>query len=92
MTLLVSGTEGHASIVNGLLYFKSNKVTGADGKEPWSDLPRRIPQPIAQFLNALEGKSHDNLVKPSEAAARVAVMEAAYKGAQSRSWARVAQA
>lgn len=92
VTLLVSGTEGHASIVNGLLYFKSSKVAGADGKEPWSELPPRVPLPIAQFLNALEGKPHDNLVKPSEAAARVAVMEAAYKGAQSRTWARVAQA
>ena len=92
VTLLVSGTEGHASIVNGLLYFKSSKVNGADGKEPWSELPPRVPLPIVQFLNALEGKPHDNLVKPSEAAARVAVMEAAYKGAQSHTWARVAQA
>ncbi|HLJ55288.1 MAG TPA: Gfo/Idh/MocA family oxidoreductase [Chthonomonadaceae bacterium] len=92
VTLLVSGTEGHASIVNGLLYFHSNKVKGADGKDPWSELPPRVPLPISQFLGALEGKPHDNLVKPSEAAARVAVMEAAYKASQSRSWARVPQA
>ena len=92
VTLLISGTEGHASIVNGLLYFKSAKVASADGKEPWSELPPRIPQPIEQFFNALEGKPHDNLVKPSEAAARVAVMEAAYQGSRSQTWAKVAQA
>jgi len=92
VSLLVSGTEGHASIVNGLLYFKSNKVNGADGKEPWSDMPPRLPQPIVQFLDALDGKPHEHLVKPSEAAARVAVMEAADKGSQSRAWMKVAQA
>ena len=92
VSLIVSGTEGHASVVNGLLYFKSSKVAGADGKEPWGEMPRRTALPIMQFLDALEGKPHPNLVKPSEAAARVAVMEAAYKGARSQTWATVAQA
>jgi predicted dehydrogenase len=92
VTMLISGTEGHASIVNGLLYFKSSKVPGADGREPWSEMPPRTPLPITQFLNALEGKPHENLVRPSEAAARVAVMEAAYHGAKSGTWAKVARA
>jgi predicted dehydrogenase len=91
VSMLVSGTEGHASIVNGLLYFKASAVPGADGREPWSDMPPRAPLPITQFLDALEGKPHESLVKPSEAAARVAVMEAAYQGSRSQAWVRVAQ-
>lgn len=89
VSMLISGTEGHASIVNGLLYFKSSKVAGSDGREPWSEMPPRLPQPITQFLNALEGKPHENLVKPSEAAARVAVMEAAYRSAHAGSRVKV---
>ena len=91
VSMEICGTEGHASIVNGRLYFKSGKVTGADGRAAWSDLPSAPPPPIAQFLNALEGKSRDTLVKPSEAAARVAVMEAAYKSAHTQAWAKAAQ-
>jgi predicted dehydrogenase len=92
VSLLISGTEGHASIVNGLLYFKCDKMKGADGRDPWTELPPRVPLPINQFLNALEGKPHVLLVKPSEAAARVAAMEAAYNGARSHMWMKVAQA
>jgi len=91
VTLEISGTEGHAVIVNGQLFFRSSKVPNANGREPWKDLPSAPPQPIEQFLNALEGQSHDNLVKPREAAARVAVMEACYSGAHTQSWAKVAQ-
>jgi predicted dehydrogenase len=91
VSLLISGTEGHATIVNGRLFFKSSKVANANGRAPWTDLPTAPPPPIQQFLDALEGKPHDFLVKPAEAAARVAVMEAAYKGAQSQSWVKVAQ-
>ena len=39
MTLMVAGTEGHAVIFRGKLYFKSSKVPGADGQKPWTDLP-----------------------------------------------------
>ncbi|HEY3413122.1 MAG TPA: Gfo/Idh/MocA family oxidoreductase [Armatimonadota bacterium] len=91
LTLLISGTEGHAAIFKGQFYFKSDKVPNADGKEPWKDLPPAGVHPIAQFLDALEGKPHDNLVKPAEAAARVAVMEAAYEGAKTNAWVKVAQ-
>ena len=35
-----SGTEGHAIIDRGDLYFRSNKVEGADGREPWKKLPK----------------------------------------------------
>ena len=89
--LLISGTEGRATIVDGLLYFKSSKVPKADGQEAWSDLPKALPPPIAQFFDALEGKPHDNLVKPHEAALRVAAIEAAYKSAHTQAWVKVAQ-
>ncbi|HLK56639.1 MAG TPA: Gfo/Idh/MocA family oxidoreductase [Chthonomonadaceae bacterium] len=87
VTLEISGTEGFASIVKGRLDFRSNKV-----KDAQTNLPSGPPPPIEQFLNALEGKPHDSLVKPSEAAMRVAVMEAAYKGAHTQSWVKVSQA
>lgn len=89
--LLISGTEGHAALINGQLFFQSKNVDGATGKEPWKDMPAALDPPIQQFLNAAEGKTVDTLVKPSEAAARVAVMEAAYKGAKTNSWVTVAK-
>ncbi len=92
ITMLISGTEGHAYIANGHVFFRSSKVPNANGDQPWTDLPMGPPPPITQFLDALEGKPHDSLVKPSEAAARVAVMEAAYQGAHSQTWVKVAQA
>ena len=41
--LLVSGTEGHAAIINQKLYFKCKNIEGADGKQPWTNLPGRTP-------------------------------------------------
>lgn len=92
VTFEISGTEGHAVIMQGMVYFQSSKVAKADGREPWGDLPHGMPPPITQFLDALEGKPHEHLVKPMEAAMRVAVMEAAYKGARAQTWAKVAMA
>src|SRR5688572_27803720 len=37
--LLISGTEGHAAIARGELYYKSSKVSGADGRKKFTDLP-----------------------------------------------------
>src|SRR5712671_6578931 len=42
VTLEISGTEGHATIVNDKLYFQSKKVKGAEGKAPWTDLPKSL--------------------------------------------------
>jgi len=44
VNFLVSGTEGHACVVAGKLYFQSAKVAGADGKEPWTALPAPVPR------------------------------------------------
>lgn len=89
VTLLISGTNGHAVIVNNELYFKSDKVQGADGRKPWRDLPPAPPLPLHQFVNAIAGQKDMPLVKPDEAAARVSVMEAAYKSAKTGSWEKV---
>ena len=91
VTLEISGTQGFASIIKGQLFYRSQKVKGANGSKPWNEFPSTPPPPIHQFFDALAGKAHDSLVKPSEAAARVAVMEAAYKGARTQSWVKVTQ-
>jgi predicted dehydrogenase len=89
--LLISGTEGHAYIDKSRgLIFQSKNVEGADGKKPWNSFPERLPEPMNQFIDSVAGKNVTTLVKPREAAARVAVMEAAYKGAAHQAWAQPA--
>lgn len=83
--LLISGTEAHAVIANGELYFKCAQVSGADGKSPWKELPPKPPLPLHQFVNALAGEPGMPLVTPREAAARVSVMEAIYSSAKTGS-------
>lgn len=88
---LISGTEGQAVVLSGIgILFQSSKVEGADGRRPWTKLPAPLPPPMVQFLDAVNGKSSATLVKPAEAAARVSVMEAAYKGAKANAWAKPA--
>ena len=86
VTLLISGTEGHATVIRNELFFKSAKVEGADGRKPWTKLPEALPLPLNQFVNAMTGKAGQSLVKPREAAARVSVMEAAYSAARQHAW------
>ncbi len=85
--LEICGTEGHAVVVKNDLYFKSKKVEGADGVDPWRKMPKKLPPPMFQFVDAVAGKPDQPLVTPREAAARVAVMEAAYKAAKTGTWA-----
>ena len=75
--LEICGTEGHAVIVRNDLFFKSKKVEGADGMDPWRKMPKNLPLPLHQFIDAVAGKPDQPLVTPREAAARVSVMEAA---------------
>ncbi|MCX6925784.1 MAG: gfo/Idh/MocA family oxidoreductase, partial [Verrucomicrobia bacterium] len=88
--LLISGTEGHAVIVDNLLYYRSKKVSGSDSKEPYTKLPRALPLPMTQFVDAVAGAKDQPLVTPREAAARVTVMQAMYKGAREHTWVPVA--
>ncbi len=86
VTLEVSGTEGHAVVIDGQLYFKSGRVAGADGQNPWTELPAALPHAFDLFLDAAGGGSAAELVPPREAAARSAVMEAIYKAAARKIW------
>lgn len=83
--LLVSGTEGHAHIASGQFYYQSERVPGADGAEPWVDLPEPLPHAFDLFLDALQGKDVP-LVGAREAAVRSAVMEAMYSASQTKTW------
>ena len=85
VTLEICGTEGHATIMNDQLYFKSKHVPGSDDKKPWTRLPSAQPIPLEQFITALNGKKAP-LITADEAAYRCAVMEALYKGANDKTW------
>jgi predicted dehydrogenase len=87
--LLISGTEGHAVVFNDRLYYQSKKA-GANSKEPVSNLPKGLRVPLDQFVDAVGGAANQPLVTPSEAAARVVVMEAMYKGARGSKWVEIA--
>jgi len=87
--LIISGTEGHAAIVDGHLYYKSKQVPGSDSKDPYTRLPSPPKAPMHQFLDAVAGSKDEPLVAPGEAAARVVVMEAMYKGAHERRWVKL---
>ncbi|MCX7670292.1 MAG: Gfo/Idh/MocA family oxidoreductase [Anaerolineae bacterium] len=82
---VVSGTEGHAYVANGQLFFQSEHVPGADGKTPWEKLPAAWPHAFELFLDALNGKPVP-LVTVEEAALRSSVMAALYEAARTRSW------
>lgn len=86
VNVIVSGTEGHAYVCNNQLFFKSSHVAGADGEQPWTDLPAAWPHAFELFLDALVGQHDLPLVSPREAAARSVVMEALYQGASTKSW------
>lgn len=87
VSIILSGTEGHAYVADGKLYFKSSHVEGADGATPWTALPAELPHAFELFLDAVVGKGEVSLVTPWEAAARSAVMEAMYAAARDGVWA-----
>jgi len=86
ISLELNGTEGHAYVLDGQLYFRSSKVAGADGLTPWTDLPEQWPHAFELFLDAITGKPNVPLVTPREAAVRSAVMEAMYAAARDKAW------
>jgi predicted dehydrogenase len=87
--LLISGTQGHALILNDNLFYHSEMVSGSKADKPWTDLPPAPPQPMDQFLDAVAGAKNEPLVSPSEAAARVIVMEAMYEAAHKHKWVNI---
>ncbi len=83
--LIVSGTEGHAYVANNQLFFQSSCVPGADGQQPWTDLPEMLPHAFDLFLNAPGGKPA-TLVTAREAALRSLVMEVLYAASPAAAW------
>jgi predicted dehydrogenase len=86
VSLQLAGTEGWALVRDGRLFVQSANLPGADGKEPWTDLPPALPHAFELFLDAVVGKPDVELVGAREAAGRSAVMEALYAGAARRAW------
>jgi predicted dehydrogenase len=90
VSLLVTGTEGHAAVFNDRLYLRTKKVQGADGARPWGKLPPGPDHPLLQFVSAVAGRKDMPLVTAREAAKRVKVMEAMYLSARQGKWVTVA--
>jgi predicted dehydrogenase len=86
VSFMISGTEGHATIFHGQLYYKSGKVADANGEQPWTKLPEPVRSPVNMFLDAAKGQTGLPLVTPQEAAARVRAMEAMYLASQEKKW------
>lgn len=86
VSLVLSGTEGHACVCNGKLYLKTENIDGADGAEPFTDLPEGATAGFDLFLKAVNGAESTSLVTAREAAHRSAVMEALYKANETKTW------
>jgi predicted dehydrogenase len=86
--LLISGTEGHATMIEQKLYLTCKNIEGADGKAPWTKLPEPRSAGFDAFIDAISGKDRSKLalVPVREAAYRSAVMEAMYEGARHKKW------
>ena len=87
---LVSGTEGHAAIIDGKLQVVSKKLATFDGTGAVrsSEMPKSWPHAFELFLDKLAGKDV-TLVGAREAAYRSAVMSAIYKAAATNSWVNI---
>jgi len=89
VTYLISGTEGHAVVINNQLHLTSKKDARFDGSQPVrnNEMPAPAPHAFELFLDALVGKDLPiPLVSAREAAYRSAVMEAMYEGAANGTW------
>jgi predicted dehydrogenase len=83
VSFLVSGTKGHAMIVDGKLHLQhADKQIAA----VMSDAMPGLPHAFELFLDAVAGKPDVQLVGAKEAAYRSAVMEAMYEAARTKSW------
>ncbi|MEK6797161.1 MAG: Gfo/Idh/MocA family oxidoreductase [Spirochaetota bacterium] len=84
VSVIVSGTEGHAYVANGQLFVQGERF-GSDGKNPLTELPPALPHAFDLFLDAVTGAKCE-LVGAREAAYRSAVMEAMYDSARTKKW------
>ena len=78
VSLILSGTKGHAYVCEGELHLDCDAIKDAPESEPW-------PHAFDLYLDALHGKAAP-LVGVAEAAYRSAVMEALYRSSRTRRW------
>jgi predicted dehydrogenase len=83
---VISGTEGHAHVTDGKLYFESRRVKGAYGKSPWTAVPQDSLLVFERFIDAVAGRGSASFISPREAANVCAVQEALARGAKERCW------
>jgi predicted dehydrogenase len=86
VSLVLSGLEGHALVMDGKMYLKSKHIDGADGINPITDLPAPWPHAFEIYLNALTGQNVPSLVSPDEAYRNSVVMEAFYQASKDQTW------
>lgn len=89
MRFMISGTEGHAALINGNIHFTS-KPAGYDNSQPLrkGELPPDLPHAFELWCDAIGGKKVP-LVTATEAAYRSTVMEALYEAARTGAWVKV---
>lgn len=87
VSLQISGTEAHATVINEKLYLKSEKL-GAKDDQPYTQFPPGPPAGLDAWLNAITGDTNAKLINAREAAYRAAVMEAMYEGNRTSQWLR----
>ena len=78
--LVVSGTEAHATIIDGRLTYRQGGI--GDRSERHPDLPDELPHAFESFLEAVAGGSSGHLVTAAEAARCASVIESLYLAAQ----------
>jgi hypothetical protein len=83
---VISGTEGHAHVIDGKLYFESRRVKGAYGRSPWAAVPQDRRLVFDQFVDAVLGRAPAEFISPREAANVCAVQEALAHGAREKRW------
>ena len=94
VSFLVTGTEGHITVMNGQVYYLSKKtaIPGADGKTPMdkSLFPPELPHAFELFFDVLGGKAEKGVLIPIEDALNVTLaMEAMYLADKLGQWVKV---
>lgn len=91
ISLLVSGTEAHAAIINNQLHVTSKKSPSLDGTAPMrtAEVGTGLGHAFELYLDAVCGIKGVELVSAREAAYRSTVMEALYESSASGRWVEV---
>lgn len=85
VTVRISGTEAHAAVIDGQLWYRRGTERPAS-LVPSEALPGALAHAFELFLDALVADSDADLVTPSQAARCSAIIEGCYEAARTRSW------